>query len=291
VTRPVVLLTGASTGLGLAIARALIARNRHHLVLTARESSLPRFADAGVFPGEHLWLRPLEVTDEEQRHHLIAEIDATLGGVSVLVNNAGISYRSVMEHVTDEEREQQMAINCHGPVALCRAVLPAMRARRSGRIVQISSAGGFMAMPTMGVYAASKFALEGATEAMYYELRPFGVAVHLVLPGFIRSVGIERVVLSGQSATAAEDPADPYHLHYRSMAGFIGRVARLTPATPETVARTVVRVIEGRTRRLRVPGTWDTRLLWTMRRLLPQILYHDILYWLLPSIRAWGRPR
>ena len=289
--RPVLLLTGASTGLGLEIARLFLAAGTHHLVLTARASSLSRFGEQGIASSDGVWLRPLDVTDPDQRAAVVTEINANLGGVDVLINNAGVSYRSVIEHVTEDERKHQMAVNYHGPMGLCREVLPAMRARGSGRIVQVSSAGGMMAMPTMGVYAASKFALEAATEALYYEVKPFGIGVHLVLPGFIDSEGIGRVLLSGQSQQATLDPADPYHAHYQHMAGFVTRISRLTPASSHSVANKVVRVANGSSRRLRVPGTWDTHLLWLMRRYMPQVLYHALLYALLPGVRGWGRRR
>jgi len=230
------------------------------------------------------------VTDAEARQALVDEIEAQLGGVDMLINNAGISYRSVIEHMTDEERRHQMEVNFQAPMALSRLVIPTMRRKRRGHILQISSAGGLMAMPTMGGYAASKFALEAATEAMFYELLPFGIHVTLVLPGFLNSDGFEKVVLSGESRHAAENLADPYHLHYHHMVRFIERLMRLTPSTPKSVARKVVRTLSARWPRLRVPATWDTHLLWWFRRFVPHRLYVMITYYLLPGIRHWGQP-
>lgn len=285
-----VLITGASTGLGLALARRLLREPELHLILTARASSLARFEAQGIAERSALWIRPLDVTSGEQRAALISEIETELGGVDVLVNNAGISYRSVIEHVTDEERRHQMEVNYQAPMALSRLVLPRMRARGGGHIIQISSAGGLIAMPTMGVYAASKFALEAASEAMFYEVRPFGIRVTLVLPGFINSDSFERVLLSGESRDAIRSKDNVYHLHYRHMVRFISRLMRITPATPESVARTIVKTIKRRYPPLRVPATWDTRLLWWFRRFMPQRAYHLAMYWFLPSIRQWGKP-
>ncbi len=101
-------------------------------------------------------------------------VGLALGGVDVLINNAGVAYRSVVEHVSERERLQQMGINFRAPMELTRLVLPYMRSRRAGRIINVSSMGGMMAMPTMAVYSASKFALEGATESLYYEVKPWG---------------------------------------------------------------------------------------------------------------------
>ncbi len=289
--RTTVLLTGASVGLGLAIARQLIASTDYHLVLTARGESLSRFAAEGIVPSDRVWLRPLDVTDESDRVRLIAEIETSLGGVDMLINNAGIAYRSVIEHITDQERRHQMEVNYQAPIALSRLVMPLMRKKRRGHILQISSAGGLTAMPTMGAYAASKFALEAATEAMYYELRPFGIRVSLVLPGFLRSDGFEKVIMSDESRGASEDKNNPYYLHYHHMVGFIARLMKLTPATPESVAKKVVKTLQARWPRLRVPATWDTHILWWVRRFVPHRLYVMVTYRLLPGIKQWGREK
>jgi hypothetical protein len=283
------LVTGASIGLGLAIARELIAKTDFHLILTARASSLPRFADAGITNTERVWLRALDVTVAKARQALIAEIESELGGVDMLINNAGVSYRSVVEHLTDDEMRHQMEVNYQAPLALSRLVMPSMRHKGSGHIVQISSAGGLMGMPTMGGYAAAKFALEGATEAMYYEIRPFGIRVSLILPGFLNSDGFKKVLLSGESRNAINDPENPYYQHYRYMVPFIARLMRLTPSTPRSVARKVVRTLGARRPRLRIPATWDTHLLWWFRRFVPHRLYTWITYYLLPGVGHWGQ--
>lgn len=285
----VVLVTGASIGLGLAIARALLETPRR-LILTARASSLGRFAEAGVFESERVWLRPLDVTDPAQRAAIIAEAGERWGGIDVLINNAGISYRSVVEHVQEEERLAQMGINFRAPMELTRLVLPGMRARRYGRIINISSVGGMMAMPTMAVYSASKFALEGATESMWYEVRPWGISVTLVEPGFIRSSSFEKVRLTEMSAASRSDRADPYHAHYACMEPFIARMMGLSIVTPERIARRVLRLLAHPDPPLRVSATPDAMVFDLLRRFLPRRLYHWILYRNLPKIRTWGAP-
>ncbi len=285
--RRTILITGASTGLGLALGRLLLERTDDRLVLTARASSMSRFAEEGIEQGERAWLRQLDVTSADQRATLITELEEA-GGVDVLVNNAAISYRSVIEHVTEEERLAQMQVNFQAPIALAQLVLPSMRERRAGHIINVSSAGGIMAVPTMGIYAASKFALEAATEALYYELMPWNVRVTLIMPGFINSEGFERVILSGQSRHAIADPADPYHRHYAHMIRFVEWVMRRTPSTSESVARTILRAMQRRRPSLRVPATWDARLLWWLRRHVPPRLYHAAVHACLPRVRRWG---
>ncbi len=287
---PVVLVTGASTGLGLATARALQQRP-YRLILTARASSLPRFAAHGFSESERLWLRPLDVTNDAERRAVVQEANERWGGVDVLLNNAGISLRSVVEHVTEADLKLQMHVNFIAPMALARLVLPRMRRKRSGRILNISSVGGMMAMPTMSIYSASKFALEGASEALWYEVRPFGVHVTLIQPGFINSDGFEHVRYTDLSRNSHDTISSAYYWHYHYMDGFIARVSRRVPATPTSVARKIIKVIEQRNPPLRVPATFDATLFSLLRRLLPRGLYHWILYRSLPSIDEWGPQR
>jgi short-subunit dehydrogenase len=284
----VILLTGASTGLGLAVSRRLLADTAYRLVLTARPRSMGRFADAGIVEGPRVMLRPLDVTDEEARHEVVDEVNDRWGAVDVLINNAGIAYRSVVEHVNEIERIEQIHVNFRAPIALAALVLPGMRARRRGRILNISSVGGMMAMPTMAIYSASKFALEGASEALWYEVRPWGIHVSLIEPGFVNSESFERTLYTIASRVSADDHFDPYHAHYLSMTGFIDRIMRFTWATPDAVARTVLRVIRARNPALRVPATLDAHLFALFRRLVPQAIYHALLYRLLPRIDTWG---
>ncbi len=283
----VVLITGASTGLGLAIARKLIPTG-HRLILTARSESIPRFADAGIHDGDRVWLRPLNVTHEAERRQVIAEAEAKWGGVDVLINNAGVAYRAVVEHVVDSERRAQMDVNFRGPMELIRLVLPHMREQRYGRILNLSSVGGMMAMPTMAVYSASKFALEGATESLWYEVRPWNIKVSLIQPGFIRSNSFERTLYTELSSVSSRSESDPYHLHYRHMTNFIRRCMQLSSSSPEDVARIVVKTMHRKNPPLRVSGTRDAWLFGVLRRLLPRRFYHAVLYRGLPRVNTWG---
>lgn len=285
----VIVVTGASTGLGLAIARRLLAADRDDVViLTARPSSLARFAEAGIAASDRVLLRALDVTDAAQRHAVIDEATERWGGVDVLINNAGVMYRAVLEHLEDDDRLAQMDVNCLAPLDLCRLVLPAMRARRSGRIINVSSVSGMMAMPTMAGYSASKFALEGATEALYYEVRPWNIRVTLVQPGFIHSDAYQHVVYTTASSGAIDDLHAAYHAHYEHMSPFIARLMRWSRATPERVARTVEKVMNRRRPPLRVAGTFDALLFAALRRLMPRRLYHALLYRALPEVKRWG---
>ncbi len=282
-----VLITGASTGIGLAIARALT-RTNHRVILTARQTSLPRFAAHEIGESERVRIRPLDVTKPEEREAIVAEAARDWGGVDVLINNAGISYRAVVEHVEEQERVAQMDVNFRSPMELIRLVLPGMREKRAGHIITVSSVGGMMAMPTMAAYSASKFALEGAHEALWYEVRPWGIRVSLVQPGFVDSDGFQKVRYTPKSGRSEYEQAEPYHEHYVNMAPFIGRLMKQSPATPQSVAKVVLKTMRRQRPPLRVPATLDAMVFSFLRRILPRNAYHWLLFRLLPQVDTWG---
>ena len=254
-----VLITGASTGIGLAISRALCA-TQCKVILTARKESIPRFAMHEVTESEHVRIRALDVTSAAEREAIVEEAKHEWGGVDVLINNAGVSYRAVVEHVVESERLAQMDVNFRSPMELIRLVLPGMRQKKRGQIITVSSVGGMMAMPTMAAYSASKFALEGAHEALWYEVRPWNIRVSLVQPGFVDSDGFQKVRYTVKSDRSEHELAEPYHEHYVNMAPFIGRLMRMSPATPESVANVVIKTMRKKRPALRVPATADARI-------------------------------
>jgi len=286
-SEPTVLITGASTGIGLAVARALTG-TKYKVFLTARRHSLPRFDVHAISESKNVRIRALDVTEAEEREAIIAEADRDWGGIDILINNAGISYRAVVEHVEEHERLAQMNVNFRSPMELTRLVLPGMRAKRAGRIITVSSVGGMMAMPTMAAYSASKFALEGAHEALWYEVRPWGIRVSLVQPGFIHSDGFQKVRYTPKSDHSEHELADPYHEHYVNMAPFIEKVMKSSRATPESVAQVVLKTMRRARPPLRVPATRDAFGFSMLRRILPRSTYHWLLYKMLPRVDTWG---
>lgn len=285
-----VLVTGASTGVGLELAKLLLETD-HRLVLSARPSSLARFAEAGIHEGPRVMLLPLDVRNEHQRAAAIAAVNARWGGVDVLVNNAGMSVRSVVEHVTELESIAQLGANFFGPMALTSLVLPHMREQRFGRVINVSSVGGMTAMPTMSVYSASKFALEGASEALWYEVKPWGIHVSLVRPGFINSDGFQKVRFSALGKASMHNPEDAYHAHYSNMSELIEGLMTLTFHTPRDVAEMILKTIHKKNPGLWVAATWDASLFELLRRLLPSRVYSWFLYAGLPRIWEWGPPK
>ena len=229
----------------------------------------------------------LDVTDLDQGTQFINEIQDKYGPIDILINNAAISFRTVIEEMCEDDEALQMATNYFGPMHLIRLVLPEMRKQRHGRIINISSVGGMMAMPTMSAYSASKFALEGASEALWYEVRPFGIHVSLVRPGFVNSNAFRKVKYS--RGTDPEDPKGVYANHYKYMADFIEKLMVRTPCTPQSAARTIYKVSQMKHPPLRVAGTPDASFFSYLRRILPRRFYHWLLYRSLPGIKTWGK--
>ena len=285
-TPATVLLTGASSGIGLALAKMLAQQpDRYRLIATARKESMPVLQKEVRGPMvEH---RMLDLMQESSCSALMDEMQDRFGGVDILINNAGISYRAVVEHVQTDEAQRQMQTNFFAPLLLMRTALPEMRRKRRGRIINVSSVGGMMAMPTMGIYSASKFALEGISESLWYEMRPWGIHVTLVQPGFVRSDSYTRVMLS-DVATQAVQHRHEYYNYYLHMGRFIERLMLRATTTPESVAKKIIRLMEQRRPPLRAPVGIDAHFFSLLRRLLPRGWYHRLLYRFLPGIHRWG---
>ena len=183
--RPLIfLITGVSSGLGRAFAAGALDAG-HHVIGTVRSA-----ADASAFegsaPGRARALL-LDVTDFDAIPGKVAEAERGAGPIDVLVNNAGYGHEGVLEESSIDDLQRQFAANVFGPVAMIKAVLPGMRARRRGRIINVTSMGGFITMPGISFYCGSKFALEGISEALGKEVAPFGVHVTALAPGQFRT--------------------------------------------------------------------------------------------------------
>ncbi len=284
----VVMVTGASTGLGLAIVSRLLDMG-YLVVVTARSSSLARFDELPFGKSKQCLVIGLDVTDENQRQQAVKQVLDKWGRIDVLINNAGVCYRGVVEHLTEDDEHRQFEVNYQAPMAMTRLVLPTMRARRCGHIINISSTAGMVAMPTMSTYSASKFALEGASESLWYEMRPWQVNVTLIQPGFVHSPSFRHAIVVDKANDSIKNESDPYHRYYVNMLRLIERLMFKSPTTPDDIALRVLREIR-KPGRLRVYVTWDARVFNVLRRILPQRLYHWVLYRGLPKIKEWVQP-
>ena len=197
------LITGCSTGLGRALAQAVLAHG-HNAVVTARDvSTVQDIADA--HPGTALAL-PLDVTDRAQISAAVKQAQERFGGIDVLVNNAGYGYRAAVEEADDADVRRLFDTNVFGAVDMIKAVLPDMRAKRSGTILNISSIGARIKPAGSGYYSATKAALEGLSGSLRKELEPLGINVTLIEPGAFRTDFAGRSLT--QSSTAIADYAE-----------------------------------------------------------------------------------
>jgi NAD(P)-dependent dehydrogenase (short-subunit alcohol dehydrogenase family) len=177
------LITGVSTGFGRAIAEAALAAG-HTVIGTVRK---PEDAQGFEALSEKAIARLLDVTDTPAIAPLIADIEATVGAIDVLVNNAGYGSEGILEETPLAEIRRQFEVNVFGPVAMVQAILPYMRQRRAGHIINITSMGGIITLPGISVYHGSKFALEGIGESLGKELADLGIRVTNVEPGGFRT--------------------------------------------------------------------------------------------------------
>jgi short-subunit dehydrogenase len=192
------LVTGGSRGLGLVLARQLASEGARVAICARDREELERAVADLRQRGAEVFALPCDVTDRRQVKELIEVVTDRYGGVDVLINNAGVIQVGPLEVMTLEDFEQAMAVHFWGPLYTMLAVLPQMRERRDGRIVNISSIGGRIAVPHLVPYSASKFALAGLSEGMRAELMKDNVAVTTVIPGLMRTGSPRNATFKGQ---------------------------------------------------------------------------------------------
>lgn len=258
-------VTGASRGIGRAVVLDLARHGYRVFALARSQADLSQLEDAAR--AERLDVRavPLDLADDPSRKHAVTAIfDATEGyGVDVLVNNAGYGQFGPLEEISIAKFRTQLEVNLIGVLAFTQPFIPPMRSRRRGRIVNLSSAAGRTATPFMGAYNASKFGLEGMSDALRMELHPFNVHLILIAPGPIRTH------FGQMAATVSEQrPESPY---WASMQRWRStrRKSDLMSRSPETVARTVRRAIQTSRPRPRYTITATAKLGAIARRLVP----------------------
>lgn len=178
------LITGVSSGFGRALAQQALA-DGHRVAGTVRDAHTAQAFEA-LCPARasaHL----LDVTQFDAIDSFVAEIEVNVGPIDVLVNNAGYGHEGILEESPLSDMRRQFDVNVFGPVAMMKAVLPYMRARRRGHILNITSMGGYITMPGIAYYCGSKFALEGISDTVAKEVRPFGIVVTAIAPGSFRT--------------------------------------------------------------------------------------------------------
>lgn len=264
---PVVLVTGASSGIGEVVAERF-ARAGWRVFGTSRRSRPDR-------PG--IGMLELDVRSAESVAACVTRVLDRAGRIDVLVNNAGAVHTGMAEETSLEEARAVFETNLFGVARMTNAVLPHLRARRHGRIINVGSAAAWVGEPGEGFYAASKSALAGYTEALRHEVWPLGIQVSLVEPG---------AFTTGVLETASESPSRSADYDgVRSAAAHTLRDNMRRGGDPRRVGRLVWKVARARSPRLRYPVGWEARWLPYLRVLLPQRLFDHLVR------RGYGLPR
>jgi NAD(P)-dependent dehydrogenase (short-subunit alcohol dehydrogenase family) len=269
---PVVLITGCSSGIGRAIALQAVGAG-FTTIATARDpQTLRELEGAGCV------VHALDVTDDAARNRVVKEVENAHGGVDALVNNAGYGELGPFEEVPLDRWEQQFRTNVFGPVALAQLVLPGMRARGHGRIVNISSMAGELVLPVGAAYHGSKFALEAAMEGLWLEVRRFGIDVSLVQPGAVNSRWGANVPELTKYAPGV------YGELVNEMAE---QMAKRLPrgASAEHAASVVMRALTDNRPRLRYRVGVDANVLLPLKRAIPTRVWTAWVHKQFPSMR------
>jgi NAD(P)-dependent dehydrogenase (short-subunit alcohol dehydrogenase family) len=225
-------ITGASSGFGRALAEAATRRGDQVVAAARDRAALAELANERVHP------LSLDVTNSSQRESAVTQTLERFGRIDVLVNNAGRTQVGALEETTDDELRSLFELHFFAPAALTRLVLPHMRAQGGGAIVQMSSVGGQTTAPGFGAYCATKFALEGLTQALQDEVAPFGIRTLIVEPGAFRT-GLFRPGAAYQSEAMAEYAATvgPTREYVTSNDG-------LQPGDPAKAAQAILTVLD-----------------------------------------------
>ena len=233
--KPAWFITGCSTGFGRELAIHVLTLG-YRVAVTARDPDEVKELSSH---GEALILE-LDVTDQTQVDDAVMAAEKAFGGVDVLVNNAGIGYFAAVEESEDYQVRKMFEVNLFGLARMTQAVLPGMRGRRKGFIVNVSSIGGLRSFPALGYYNASKFAVEGLSEALWQEVEPLGIKVMLVEPGGFRTDWAGRS--AKESKRQIEDYAETAGVSRHKVRASSGQ----QPGDPVRAARAIVQAVEAK---------------------------------------------
>jgi len=258
----VILITGASSGLGKAAAEFLSSKG-YIVYGTSRNPS-----------GEKAPYRviAMDVTDEKSVLTAVQEVVTREGKIDVLLNNAGMGIGGALENFSESEAQKQFETNFFGMARVVSAVLPSMRAKKSGKIINISSIGGLMGLPFQGHYSAAKFAVEGFSEALFMEVRPYNIKVAVVNPGDFKTGFTSNRVFTSKDSSGSD-----YDRSFRKAVAVIEKDEQ-GGSDPVVLARTIEKIIRSKNPHFHyVVGRFDQRLIARLKPFLP----HALMAWIL----------
>lgn len=269
----VAVVTGASSGIGYETSLTL-ARNGFVTYATMRSlnkgENIKSAAEEEKLP---LKIVQLDVTDDESVKDAMQSIISEASGIDVLVNNAGYGLVGALEDLAMEEIKSQYGTNLFGVIRVTQAVLPIMRKQKSGIIVNISSAAGRFAIPGQSAYVSTKFAIEGLSESIAYELEPFGIKVVLIEPGIVKTSMANNMVIAKKS----QDPSSPY---YRLIENAVSSIEQglETRSSPDVVAKVVLKAVTSENPNLRYLAGKDIETWMEAKRSMPDEEFHKMMF-------------
>jgi NAD(P)-dependent dehydrogenase (short-subunit alcohol dehydrogenase family) len=269
----VILVTGCSSGFGLLTAARLAAQG-HVVWATMRDlrREQPLLNELAKRQTQAV-IRELDVTKPSTIKNVVEEIQKTHGLIDVLINNAGYGIGGFFEDLTDEEIRSQMEVNFFGVQNVCREVIPLMRKRRQGKIINISSIAGQVASPCLGAYNTSKWALEAFSESLYYELGLFGISVVIVEPG---SYPTKIFTQNAHYAKNFENAQSPYFSFSQKLKNMSQENIRKLNRDPDDVARLIENIVNKSHPRLRYVSDFSTWSRMMAQKILPPSLTSKI---------------
>jgi NAD(P)-dependent dehydrogenase (short-subunit alcohol dehydrogenase family) len=267
-----VLITGCSTGIGRSTAEHLAARGWTVWATARRPESIRDLATRGCKT------LALDVCDEASMRAAVETIERADGAIGVLVNNAGYGQEGAFEETPMAEVRRQFETNVFGLVRLTQLVLPGMRRQRWGRIVNLSSMGGRLTLPGGAFYHATKYAVEALSDALRFEVRPFGIRVVVIEPGPIKTRFGDTAIAAVERVATAGSPYADFNrvLAQRIKEAYEGPMGRLA-AGPEAVARVIEKAITAEEPRTRYVVTFAARFMMGLRRWLPDWAFDGVL--------------
>jgi NAD(P)-dependent dehydrogenase (short-subunit alcohol dehydrogenase family) len=259
-----VLITGTSSGIGRTAVQEFVQRGWN---VAATMRSPEKEKELGRLPGVKV-LR-LDVTDTNSIDEALATARNEFGRIDAIVNNAGYGLDGVFEAMDDETIQKQFETNVFGLMRVTRAAIPLLRAQGGGSIVQVSSMGGRLTFPLFSIYHSTKWAVEGFSESLQYEVAPFGIRVKLIEPGTIKTefYGKGRVFVGGDRTEYAS---------LVTTAEKVSQAPRESGVDPAVVARTIVRAAQDQSGRMRYAVGSPAPLLLFLRRVLPERVFYAI---------------
>ncbi|RQD75772.1 MAG: SDR family NAD(P)-dependent oxidoreductase [Candidatus Syntrophonatronum acetioxidans] len=260
------LVTGASSGIGRAIALRLSQAGIPTWATARRPEALAELAEAGCRT------LALDVTEDKQAREVIAMVEAEHGEVGYLINNAGYQQPGHVEEIPLEAIQAQFDVNVFGLVRMTQLVLPGMRARKSGRIINISSVGAMFSCPMVGIYHATKYAVEAISDALRMEVKPFGIQVIQIQPPGVRT----QFISTGNDLLPDNIANSPYAA---AKAAFAAKTVEMekTHVSPDVVASAVLEAVEAAKPRPLYRVGSQTHRTNLLRRLLPKSVYDGLL--------------